>query len=84
MHLLTFAQQTTSGKEYTLIRALNLKQFDKTTATADFSKLMKEVKVLDHTETTLNGIVPLKHSEDFTVQLDPLEIKTYLARLGNH
>jgi hypothetical protein len=82
VHLLSFAQQNVNGREATLLRAVNLEQLDPTVNTVDFSTLFKDLKVVDKTVTTLNGVVPETTPSDFRVSLEPLEIKTYVAKFS--
>jgi hypothetical protein len=83
VHLLTFAQQNVAGREATLLRAVNLEQFDSSShPTVDFNKFFKNLKVDNHAETSLNGVVPKSGGKDFVAQLDTLEIKTFTTKLS--
>jgi hypothetical protein len=78
VHLLNFGQQNVNGKEVTLVRAANLEQFEQKSSTVDFGTLFKDLRAGNYTETSMNGIVPIKNP-DFVAKLENLGIKTFTA-----
>jgi hypothetical protein len=81
VHLLTLQQQSTHGKELTMVRVANVNQFGNTSPELHLDSWFQHSTVHDYTETALNGLRSVgKESNAWNVQLQPLQIRTFLAQ----
>jgi alpha-mannosidase len=82
VHLLTLQQQSTRGKEFTLLRAAHIDQYGAVSAPIEFGSWFKDGQVNAYKETALDGLHAGENTGDWTVQVEPLQIRTFLAQFA--